>query len=151
MVRVYSRHYRDSSPVNDHQSDQEIRDDPCAFVKVFHRWTANIDALFPLFLWYLQYPRLDRRYHHTKFNLVTGIAFYSFHDILSLWPSHMLQHWIKSHRVGPEYLSVTQKNKFRSWCTCLNILHWKTQETHFQSPCYGVTVDAIKASSGSSD
>jgi hypothetical protein len=27
----------------------------------------------------------------------------------------------------------------------------KTQKTLFQSPCYGVTVDEIKASSGSSD
>jgi hypothetical protein len=27
----------------------------------------------------------------------------------------------------------------------------ETQDTPFRSPCYGVTVDAIKASSGSSD
>jgi hypothetical protein len=29
MAREYSRHYRDSSLVNDHQSDLDIRDDPC--------------------------------------------------------------------------------------------------------------------------
>jgi hypothetical protein len=42
-------------------------------------------------------------------------------DIPSPWPSHMLQHWMKSHRVGLEYLSVTRKNKSRSWCIRLNI------------------------------
>jgi hypothetical protein len=31
MVREYSRYYRDSSLVNDHQSDLDIRDDPCVF------------------------------------------------------------------------------------------------------------------------
>jgi hypothetical protein len=29
------RHYRDSSLINDHQSDMEIHDDPCAFTEVF--------------------------------------------------------------------------------------------------------------------
>jgi hypothetical protein len=33
----------------------------------------------------------------------------------------------------------------------LYILHWRTQKTPFQSPCYGVMVDAIKASTKSSD
>jgi hypothetical protein len=33
MVREYSRHYRDSSPVNDHQSYLDIRDDPCVFTQ----------------------------------------------------------------------------------------------------------------------
>jgi hypothetical protein len=28
----------------------------------------------------------------------------------------MLQHRMKSHQVGPEYLSLTQMNKSRSWC-----------------------------------
>jgi hypothetical protein len=34
MVWEHYRHYRDLSPVNDHQSDLEIRDDPCAFYEV---------------------------------------------------------------------------------------------------------------------
>jgi hypothetical protein len=38
-----------------------------------------------------------------------------------------------------------------SLIACLYILHWRTQNTPFQSPCYGVTVDAIKASTRSSD
>jgi hypothetical protein len=79
----------------------------------------------------LQYLRLDPRYLHTKFNIVTNIAIYSFRDIPSPWPSHMLQHWMKSHRVGPEYLSVTRKNKSRSWCIHLNLLHWKPKRHLF--------------------
>jgi hypothetical protein len=72
-------------------------------------------------------------------------------DIPSPWTSHMLQHWMKSHRVGPKYLSVMRKNKYRSWCICLNILHWKTQKHLFSHPVKEETVDAIKASTGSSD
>jgi hypothetical protein len=52
-------------------------------------------------------------------------------DIPSPWPSHMLKNWMISHRVGPEYLSVMQKNKSRSWCICLNILHWKPKRYLF--------------------
>jgi hypothetical protein len=92
--REYSRHHRDSSPVNDHQGNLDGHDNSCAFMKNFHHWTANVDVLFPLFLRYLQYPRLDRQYHHTWFNLVTHIAIYSLRDIPSPWPSHMLQYWM---------------------------------------------------------
>jgi hypothetical protein len=67
------------------------------------------------------------------------------------WPSDMLQHWIKSHRVGLKYLLVMWKNKSRSWCIRLNILHWKTQRHIFSHPDKVVTVDAIKASAGSND
>jgi hypothetical protein len=143
------RHHRDFSPVNDHQSDLGICDDPCAFRKDFCCWTANVDVLFHLFLRYLQYLRLDRWYHHTKFNLVTNIVIYSFCDISSSWSSHMLQHWMKSHRVGPECLSITRKNKSHSWCIRLNILHWKTQKHIFSHLVKVVTVDALKASAGS--
>jgi hypothetical protein len=34
MVQEHYRHYRELSPVNDHQSDLEIRDDPYAFYEV---------------------------------------------------------------------------------------------------------------------
>jgi hypothetical protein len=33
-VREHSRHYRDLSLANDHQSDLDIRDDPCVFYEV---------------------------------------------------------------------------------------------------------------------
>jgi hypothetical protein len=36
--------------------------------------TVNVNVLLLLLLWYLQYPRFDRRYLHTWFNLVTDIA-----------------------------------------------------------------------------
>jgi hypothetical protein len=45
MVREYSKHYRDSSLVNDHQSNLDICDDPCSFTKDFYRWTTNADVL----------------------------------------------------------------------------------------------------------
>jgi hypothetical protein len=65
MVQEYSRHYRDFSPVNDHQSDLDIRDDPCVFPRRNSVVTVNVDVLFLLFLRYLQYPRLDRWHLHT--------------------------------------------------------------------------------------
>jgi hypothetical protein len=34
MVREYSRHCRESSSINDHQSDLDIRDDPCVFTRM---------------------------------------------------------------------------------------------------------------------
>jgi hypothetical protein len=33
MVREYFRYYQDSSPVNDHQLDLDIHDDPCVFTR----------------------------------------------------------------------------------------------------------------------
>jgi hypothetical protein len=83
MVEEYSRHYQDSSPVNDHQSNLDIRDDPCVFPRSNFVVTPNIDALFLLLVRYLQYPMFDRRYLHTYFNLVTDIVIYSFRDIRS--------------------------------------------------------------------
>jgi hypothetical protein len=102
---------------------------PCVLTKNFRCWTANIDALFPLFLQYLKYSRLDCWYHHTMFNLITDIVIYSCHDIPFPLPSHMLQHWMKYDWVGPEYLSFTRKNKSCSWRILLYILHLKCKDT----------------------
>jgi hypothetical protein len=76
MARECYRHYRDSSPVNDHQSDLDIQhlDDPCVFPRRNFVVTINVNVLFLLLMRYLQYLRFDRRYLHTWFNLVTDIA-----------------------------------------------------------------------------
>jgi hypothetical protein len=34
MVQEHYRHYQELSPVNDHQLDLDIGDDPCAFYEV---------------------------------------------------------------------------------------------------------------------
>jgi hypothetical protein len=34
MLQEHYRHYREFSPINDHQSDLDIRDDACAFYEV---------------------------------------------------------------------------------------------------------------------
>jgi hypothetical protein len=125
MVGEYSRYYRDSSPVNDHQPNLDIRDDPCVFPRRNFVVTPNIDALFLLLVRYLQYPRFDRRYLHTYFNLVSDIVIYSFRDIRSPWPSHMLQHWMNLIEWARSIFPSRGKNKSRSWCIRLNLLHWK--------------------------
>ena len=58
---------------------------------------------------------------------------------------------MQSHREGPEYLSVTRMDKSRSWSILLNVSLWNTWVAPVWSPCYGVMVDAIRASSGESD
>ena len=66
--------------------------------------------------------------------------------------SHMLASCLtQPHRVGPEYLSVTRMDKSRSWSIRLYVSLWNTWVAPLWSPCYGVTVDAIKVSSGDSN
>jgi hypothetical protein len=93
-VREYSRHYRDSYPVNDHQSDLDIRDDPCVFPRRI-----------------LSLPQMSMSYSLCFCDtcnirdLIVGISipssislptllFTRSRDILSPRPSHMLQHWM---------------------------------------------------------
>jgi hypothetical protein len=88
--------------------------------------------LFPLSHDTTSYPRLDHQYPHIVLTLV--------------W-----QVFSTLDQVGPEYLSFTWMDISRSWCTCLNLVLWHTQETPFQSPSYMMTVDAIKGASRCSD
>jgi hypothetical protein len=56
-----------------------------------------------------------------------------------------------SHRVGLEYHIRQADEKIPLLVYTPQPTPLETQETSFWSPCYGVTVDAIKASSRSSD
>jgi hypothetical protein len=53
-----------------------------------------------------------------------------------------------SHRVGPEYHIRHVDEKIPLLVYTPQPTPLEIQETPFRSPCYGVTVDAIKASSG---
>jgi hypothetical protein len=77
------------------------------------------------------------------------VLFNSYRDIPSSWPSHTLRSYgCNLTKRAQSMIYVMRMNKSHPWFIRLNILLWKTQETPFQSPCYDVTVDAIKASSG---
>jgi hypothetical protein len=56
-----------------------------------------------------------------------------------------------SHRVGPEYHICHADEQIPLLVYTPQPTPLETQETPFQSPCYGVTIDAIKASSRNSD
>jgi hypothetical protein len=56
-----------------------------------------------------------------------------------------------SHRVGPEYHSHHTDEQIWLLVYMPQPTPLETQDTPFWSPCYGVTVDAIKASSINSD
>jgi hypothetical protein len=58
MIQEYSRHYQKLSPVNDHQGDLEIHNNPCAFYEdllslnrkhrcsfTFLHYTSNVQDL----------------------------------------------------------------------------------------------------------
>jgi hypothetical protein len=55
-----------------------------------------------------------------------------------------------SHRVATEY-HIRHAKQIPLFICMPQPTPLETQETPFRSPCYGVTVDAIKASSRSSD
>jgi hypothetical protein len=56
-----------------------------------------------------------------------------------------------SHRVGHEYHIRHADEQIPLLVYMPQPTHLETQETPFRSPCYSVTVDAIKASSENSD
>jgi hypothetical protein len=56
-----------------------------------------------------------------------------------------------SHRVGLEYHIRHTDEQISLLVYTPQATSLETQETPFRSPCYGVTVDAIKASTGNSD
>jgi hypothetical protein len=56
-----------------------------------------------------------------------------------------------SHRVGPEYHILHADEQIPLLVYTTQPTPLETQETPFRSPCYGVTVDAIKASSENSN
>jgi hypothetical protein len=56
-----------------------------------------------------------------------------------------------SHRVGPEYHIRHADKQIPLLIYTPQPTPLETQETPFWSPCYGVTVDTIKVSSGSND
>jgi hypothetical protein len=58
---------------------------------------------------------------------------------------------MQSHREGLEYHIRHADEQIPLLVYTPQPTPLETQETHFQSPCYGVTVDTIKASSESSD
>jgi hypothetical protein len=149
-VREHSRHHRDSSPVNDHQSDLDIHDDPYAFTKVFHHWTANVDVLFPLFLWYC-----NIRYLIVDITIPSSISL-----TILLFTRSMIFHpcdlvtccnigWISPSGPKVSFRHVEEQ--------ILLLVHTPQPtpleylNTPFQSPCYRVTVDVIKAFAGCSD
>jgi hypothetical protein len=134
MVREYSRHHRDSSLVNDHQWDLDIPDDPCVFTKVFSLLNRKRRCPIPFVPVILE---ISETWSSVSPYLIQSCYWHC--HLLALWYSHScdLLHittWMKSHRVGLEYFSVTWKNKFRSWCIRLYILYWKPKRHIFSHP-----------------
>jgi hypothetical protein len=63
----------------------------------------------------------------------------------------MLQHWMEISPGGPRVYFCHAEEQIPLLMHTLQPTPLEIQETPFQSPCYGVTVDAIKTSSKISD
>jgi hypothetical protein len=114
----------------------------------FVAWTVNVDVLFLLFLWYLQCLRSERWYHHTLFSLVTDMCYLTrSHDILSMWPSHMLRGfgWNLTEWAQSIFPSCGRTNPALN--TYASTYPIGIPDKH-QSPSNRVTSDVIKATSG---
>jgi hypothetical protein len=118
---------------------------------------VNVKVLFLLLLWYLQYPRFDRRhqhpmYLHTWFNLITDIAI-QLVPVISHppWPSHMLQHWMNLNKWAQSIFCQLDDQILLLVHTPLPTPLAYPIYTFSLNPVTVETVDAIKVASRCSD
>ena len=82
-VREQCSHDRDTSPINNQQRKLDAHIGSYIFYEDLYRSNCNNNIRYSLCHRYVTCPRFDRRYLHTKFNLVTGKSLYSFHNASS--------------------------------------------------------------------
>jgi hypothetical protein len=90
-VREHSRHYREISPLNNHQGDLEIHNDPCAFYEDLLLFNHNHRCSFTFVSMIL--PKSEIRSSVSSYLIQSRyrlLLLNAFHDIPSSWPSHML-------------------------------------------------------------
>jgi hypothetical protein len=151
MVREYSRHHRDSSPVNDHQWDLDITDDPCVFTKVFSSLNRKRRCPIPFVPVILE---ISETWSSVSPYLIQSCYWHC--HLLAPWYSHScdLLTYYNLDEISPSgprvfFHHVEEQIPILMHTPRHTLL--ETQKTRFQSPCYSVMVDATKASSGSSD
>jgi hypothetical protein len=133
MIQEYSRHYCDSSPVNDHQLDLDIHDDPLHSTKDF---VVEPETLMSYSICFSDTCNIR--------DLIVGIFIPSSISLPTLtFTCSMIFHprdlviccnigW--NLIVGPEYHSVMRMNKSRSWYIRLKLFHWKLKRHLFSHP-----------------
>jgi hypothetical protein len=151
MVQEYSRHHWDSSPVNDHQCDLDIRDDPCVSTKVFLLLNRKFRCPIPFVSAILAISK-------TRLSVSSYLvqSHYQYFNSLILWYSIPVtySHVATLDEISPSGPRVSVHHTKEQIPLLIHMpLHTplETQKTPFQSPCNHVMVDAIKASSWSSD
>ena len=119
IIWTWSRH----SPINNHQRDLEIHNDSHSFNdELVIAWTINVVTnSFCLAIFYLSKIRSLVSTIPSLILLPTS-TLYSFRDMASLWPSHMLASGVDviSPRGPRVYLSVIWMDKSDSWSMSLN-------------------------------
>ena len=123
----------------------------------FHEFTSSFEPSTlspnPFVATVLVCPRFDRRYPiylvHPRFRQTHFLVLWCC-ILVTKSPACKLN-WRNLTEKGPEYLSVTRMDKSRSDPYSSTYPLRNTQYTPLWLPCYGVTVDAIKASSGDSN
>ena len=112
-VREHSSHDRDEATVNDHQQDLDAHNDPCAFRintdcilrRIAFPWSAILDC-----------SEIRSMTSYVWFNLVLNKSLFT--HSRDIHPRDLVTRctalWMASHRVGPEYLSITWSDKPRS-------------------------------------
>jgi hypothetical protein len=114
-------------------------------------------ASINLWKWFLSPTGSIKPWFHTEGNLPlcssylplgvpNWVASTAYHGLATCCAALMY-----SHRVGLEYNICHADKQILLLVYMPQPTPLETQETHFRSPCYSVTVDAIKASSGNSD
>ena len=76
-VRELCRHDRDTSSVNNQERNLDAHIGSYIFYEDLYQSNRNDNISYSLCHRYVTCPRFDRRYLHTKFNLVTGKSLYS--------------------------------------------------------------------------
>jgi len=149
-VREWCRHDRDTSPINNQQRDLEIRNGSYIFNDdLVIEWTINVVTnSLCLAILYLSEIRSSVSLIPSSISLPIS-TLYSFRDMTSLWPSHVLASFLDviSPRGPRVYLSVIWMDKSHSWSMSLNY-HFQNTQCHLYN--HPVTVWCLMSSEHSS-
>ena len=129
-----------------------ILDGPYASIELTSSFEPLALSPNPFVTRYFVCPRFDRRYHIPSSSLLPKNIFTR---PVILQPRDLVTRLRKLYDVispsGPKVPIRHPDGQIPLWSILLNIFLWNTQYAPLWLPCYGVTVDTIKASSGDSN
>jgi hypothetical protein len=149
-VREYSRHYRDFSPINDDQSDLDIRDGP----SLFPRRNLSLPQTLMPYSFCSMILAISEVWSSVSSYLVQSCYRYCHLPVPVIFHPPDLVICCNIGLISPSGPRVSFCHAEEQILLLMYMPQHtplETQETPFQSPYYRVMVGAIKDSSGSSD